>query len=78
MQRVITNLVDNALKFTPSAGQVTVAVVSGAEGTRVSVSDGGPGIPSDAREMIFEKYGQVRGARQPRRSITKRSSCCSR
>lgn len=66
--RVITNLLDNAVKFTPDDGRVIVTATSDARGARVSVSDTGPGIPPDARSVIFEKFGQVRGVRQARRS----------
>lgn len=66
--RVIANLLDNAMKFTPADGRVTVTATSDARGARVSVSDTGPGIPPDARSVIFEKFGQVRGVRQARRA----------
>ncbi len=66
--RVVANLLDNAVKFTPAGGQVTVKVSCDATGVRVSVSDTGPGIPPDARSVIFEKFGQVRGVHQERRS----------
>lgn len=66
--RVIANLLDNALKFTPADGRVCVTATSDGRSARVSVSDTGPGIPPDARSVIFEKFGQVRGVRQPQRS----------
>ncbi len=66
--RVIANLVDNAVKFTPSGGRVSVTAACNAQGARVAVSDTGPGIPPDARSIIFERFGQVGGVRQVRRS----------
>ena len=66
--RVVANLLDNALKFTPADGRVSVTATSDGRGARVSVSDTGPGIPPDARAVIFEKFGQVRGVHQPRRA----------
>lgn len=66
--RVIANLLDNALKFTPANGRVCVTATSDGRSARVSVSDTGPGIPPDARSVIFEKFGQVRGVRRPQRS----------
>ncbi len=61
--RVLQNLVDNALKYAPSSSRVTVAATAGAPGwVRVAVSDQGPGIPAEARERIFDKFAQMRGA----------------
>jgi PAS domain S-box-containing protein len=66
--RVITNLLDNALKFTPAGGQV---VVSGEAYPKdmivIRVSDTGPGIPEEFREKIFDRFTQVPGQRGRRR-----------
>jgi len=67
--RVITNLLDNAIKFTPAGAAVRVAVAhDDGTGVRVAVHDAGPGIPPESREVIFEKFGQVRGVKQTGRS----------
>ncbi|HEX6304994.1 MAG TPA: ATP-binding protein [Anaerolineales bacterium] len=62
LKRVITNLLDNALKYTPSGGQI---VVSASEYNNnmvmLRVSDTGPGIPEEYRDKIFERFGQVPG-----------------
>jgi signal transduction histidine kinase len=55
---VLTNLVGNAIKFTPSHGRVTVTSTSGPEWVQISVADTGPGIPFDERAKIFEKFYQ--------------------
>ena len=66
--RVLANLVDNALKFTPSGGQVILSVEESSGGmVTVSVLDTGPGIPPQFREKIFEKFVQVPGRRDKRR-----------
>jgi signal transduction histidine kinase len=57
--RVMQNLLGNALKFTPSAGSITVAVEANDDMVRVAVTDTGPGIPREYRERVFEKFGQV-------------------
>lgn len=60
IRRVLTNLVGNALKFTPEGGHVRVAVSGDAGEARVEVVDHGPGIAPEYHGMIFEKFGQVR------------------
>ena len=61
-QRVLANLVDNALKFSPEGGQVTVRVAYHAPDIlAVAVSDNGPGIPEEYREKVFERFSQVPG-----------------
>jgi signal transduction histidine kinase len=67
LQRVLVNLLDNALKFTPYEGQVWVDARAGAEEVAFSVVDTGPGIPLEERERIFEKFTQVRGQKGPRK-----------
>jgi signal transduction histidine kinase len=58
--RIVSNLLGNALKFTPKGGSITVRA-SGFDGeARVSVTDSGPGIPAEFHGRIFEKFGQVR------------------
>jgi signal transduction histidine kinase len=60
--RVLTNLIDNALKFTPSGGQVGLTVDGVEDGmVAIQVSDTGPGIPEEYREKIFDRFSQVPG-----------------
>jgi signal transduction histidine kinase len=59
LTQVLTNLVGNAIKFTPPHGTVTVSSASDdAELVRVSVADNGPGLAAGERERIFEKFYQ--------------------
>lgn len=61
LSRTLVNLLGNAIKFTPTGGTVTVSVQQ-ADDSRCllfSVRDTGEGIPSEAFERIFEKFGQV-------------------
>lgn len=61
IMQVLTNLLTNALKFTPVGGQVTVEVTSVADGgIQVSVIDTGRGIAPDQRDHIFERLYQAR------------------
>jgi two-component system, NtrC family, sensor histidine kinase KinB len=57
---VITNLVGNALRYTPAGGSITIELSQHAPIVRVVVSDTGCGMDSKAMERIFEPYAQVR------------------
>jgi PAS domain S-box-containing protein len=59
MTQVLTNLISNAIKFSPSGSVVQLASVSKADRVRFSVADRGRGIPSHHLEAIFERFGQV-------------------
>ncbi len=54
--QLLTNLVGNALKFTPNGGGVSVTVVEGPETVTIEVDDTGPGIPPDELPHIFERF----------------------
>jgi hypothetical protein len=56
IERVIDNLLDNALRHTPAGGTVTVQVTGLAEGTEVSVTDSGPGIPPEDLARVFDRF----------------------
>ncbi|HEV7509780.1 MAG TPA: response regulator [Thermoanaerobaculia bacterium] len=57
--QVITNLISNAVKFSPHSGVVEVTVERAAGGLRVSVTDHGSGIPPEFRSRIFERFAQA-------------------
>jgi two-component system sensor histidine kinase/response regulator len=59
IERVITNLIGNAVKFTPDSGTVSLALEKTDQEVKISVSDTGPGISPEYHEKIFEKFGQV-------------------
>jgi PAS domain S-box-containing protein len=62
--QLLSNLVGNALKFTPAGGRVEVRVQPYAEGVLVSVIDTGEGISADQLPHVFERFYQVSGARR--------------
>jgi len=58
--QILTNLIGNAIKFTPVHGNVKVSSMSKGDGyIRLSVSDTGPGILADEHERIFNKFYQI-------------------
>ncbi|OGR70035.1 MAG: hypothetical protein A2179_00255 [Elusimicrobia bacterium GWC2_63_65] len=59
LERVITNLMGNSLKFTPSGGTITLSAWEDAQKVFFAVQDTGPGIPENKRKEIFEKYSQM-------------------
>ena len=64
LAQVFTNLVDNAIKFTPSGGVVTLSGRGADDSVYLSVEDGGPGIPVGERERIFERFYQTDKSRR--------------
>jgi signal transduction histidine kinase len=61
LHQVITNLLTNALKFTPAGGQVTIEVGSRAGRAVLRVSDTGPGIPAADLPRIFDRFWRGQG-----------------
>lgn len=57
LRRALTNLLDNAIKFTPEGGRITVALEPDAHGgVFLTVTDNGPGIPPAERGHVFERF----------------------
>ena len=56
LRDLIDNLIDNALRYTPAGGRVTVACGPGGSGSLLRVEDNGPGIPVHLREKVFERF----------------------
>jgi len=55
---VISNLLGNALRYTPAGGTIKVSAVGTERATRLEVTDSGPGIPADMKDYIFERFVQ--------------------
>ena len=63
VRRLVGNVLDNAIRYSPSGGSVRVAL-DGAEGRwLISIADQGPGIPADVQPRIFERFYRVDAAR---------------
>lgn len=56
LQRMIGNLIDNAIKYTPEKGKVKVSLEKDRTGVQISVSDTGIGIPSNDKMRVFERF----------------------
>jgi signal transduction histidine kinase len=62
LMHVLHNLVNNAVKFTPNGGSVSIAARVGPQGTVVEVRDTGVGIRAEDREHLFEEFRQLDGS----------------
>ena len=71
VRQILTNLLGNALKFTPPGGKVTLSAEpavrregAGGRFTRITVADNGPGIPDKDQQRIFDRFEQVKEMRE--------------
>ncbi len=59
LERAITNLVDNAIKYTPNGGQITVGVERQEDEVIITVKDTGYGISPENQRMLFERHARI-------------------
>jgi PAS domain S-box-containing protein len=59
IRRVVINLVENSIKYTPGAGTVTLAAKAGPKEVTLAVRDTGPGIPRNMHTRIFDKFARA-------------------
>jgi signal transduction histidine kinase len=57
--QILTNLISNAVKFSPEGNAVRLGCECTSERVRLFVEDHGPGIPEDSRDRIFQRFGQA-------------------
>jgi len=62
LERVFTNLIGNAIKFTPQEGKINVLAKRAEKNIEISVTDNGFGIPENAQEAVFEEFYRVENA----------------
>lgn len=60
LARVVENLVDNAISFSPPGGLVQIAATRDGDDVVIRIEDEGPGVPPEAREAIFARFHSVR------------------
>jgi two-component system, NtrC family, sensor histidine kinase GlrK len=63
MEQVVTNLLANAVRFTPAGGRIVMRAGVHDDGVVLSVEDTGEGIPADQLPHIFDRYRQAHGGR---------------
>ena len=63
IEQIFVNLIDNAIKYTPDNGRVTVSLTAQADHIRAAVADNGIGIPKKDVERVFERFYRVDKAR---------------
>lgn len=66
IRRVVINLLENAIKYTRSGGEIAVRVEREADGLKVQVSDTGPGIPDEKQQHIFDKFSRIHHEGRPK------------
>jgi signal transduction histidine kinase len=64
--QAVNNLVDNALKYTPAGGRVTITTRLEAGAATITVADNGPGVPEHEREAIFRRLYRGDASRSQR------------
>jgi signal transduction histidine kinase len=55
---VVSNLIANALRYTPSGGTIAIAAEAAGETVQLRVSDTGPGVAPEVRDHLFERFAQ--------------------
>ena len=66
IQRVLENLVRNAIQFTPEGGEVTISIAERRDSFAISVSDSGPGIAEEDVPRIFDRFYRARDGEEAR------------
>jgi two-component system sensor histidine kinase KdpD len=61
MDQVLTNLIENAARYSPAGGEILIAVAPLRDGIQVRVADEGPGIAAEERERMFEAFARGPG-----------------
>lgn len=63
LRQILSNLITNALKFTPAGGKVTVKAASSGSSVHFTVEDTGPGISKEAQDRVFDRFFQEENAK---------------
>ncbi|MCG8579782.1 MAG: ATP-binding protein [Bacteroidales bacterium] len=63
IERVLINLLTNAIKYTPLNGTITIGIIEANSLLKVSISDSGEGISEDKKHLVFDKFAQAQAKR---------------
>ena len=61
LREMVSNLIDNALRYTPAKGHVTLSIRRDQENVHLCVTDDGPGIPIEERDKVFQRFYRILG-----------------
>ncbi|MCL5774174.1 MAG: PAS domain S-box protein [Firmicutes bacterium] len=64
IKQVFHNLIDNALRYTPKGGTISIKTAPSADQVEIEVADTGKGIPKSEQDKLFQKFVQVKGERR--------------
>ena len=68
LRRAVSNLIDNALDFSPDGGTVSLGLAASRRSADITVRDQGPGLPAYADDKVFEKFFSLARPHSQRRS----------
>lgn len=63
LSRAMANLVENAIKYTPAPGRITLGVEMIAGALQCTIADTGPGVPPEARDRVFDRFFRLEASR---------------
>ena len=63
LSRALANILENAIKYTPAGGSLSIGLQAEGEMARIVVSDTGPGIPPEARDRVFDRFYRLEESR---------------
>lgn len=63
LSQALANLLDNAVKYTPEGGSITIGLAPSPSGPELSVADTGPGIPPEHHELVLERFARLESSR---------------
>jgi len=69
VRRLVQNLVDNAIRFSPEGGRVTITARAAGDVLELRVADQGPGIPVEQRALVFDKWKRLEGGSSAGRGL---------
>lgn len=64
LMEIITNLLTNAIKYTPSGGSISIELEKSKDGARFEISDTGPGIAKEDVDKLFDKFERIKAEKQ--------------